>query len=272
MTFEARELSEELGAPVLLVTFMLGAKVWRFVRADQDVTHAGDAYTAPAGGIEPGRIQESGEVRKNDLSLAVARSFPIAELWRVAPPTETVAVTLVEIHQDETDDATAWLGHVSNVSWDADGKATLTLTPGTMAIRSNGLRRLWQRGCPHVLYGPMCQLLKADHQVAATLTEVTGTTVQAAAFATGGKYAGGYIEWTDAEGVTDRRFILTHTAGSDTATLLGTAAALTPGLVVQAFEGCEHTLTRCDELGNTDHYGGVPYFLGKNPFDGNPVY
>lgn len=272
MTFEARELSAELGAPVLLVTFMLGPKVWRFVRADQDVTHAGEAYTAPAGGIKPGRIQESAEVRKNDLTLTVARAFPIAELWRVAPPTETVAVTLTEIHQDETDDSTAWLGHVSNVSWDDQGQAILGLTPGAMAIRSNGLRRLWQRGCPHVLYGPMCLLAKADHQVAATLTAVSGTSVSAAAFATGGKYAGGYLEWVDADGVTDRRFILTHTPGEDTVTLLGTAAALVVGLEVQAFEGCDHTIARCDELANTAHFGGIPYFLGKNPFDGNPVY
>lgn len=273
MTFEARELSVELGAPILLVTFSLGAKVWRFADADQDLTHAGQGFTAPRGGLALSRIQDSPEVRKNDLTLTVARDFPIAELWRVSPPTETVAVILQEIHQDETDDATAWLGHVGNLAWDAErGTAVLTLTPGSMAARSNGLRRLWQKGCPHVLYGPLCQLAKAAHQVAVTLTVNSGNALAGAGFAAGGKFAGGFIEWTDADGITDRRFITDHTPGSSAVTILGQAPTLAVGTTVQAFEGCDHTLARCDELGNVDHYGGIPYFLGKNPFDGNPVY
>lgn len=270
MTFEARELSAELGAPILLVTFALGPVTWRQAQADQAVVHGGNTYQA-MGPLEVSRIQESNETRKNDVTLQVDRGHPIAELWRLSPPTDTVAVVLREIHQDEAEDAIAWLGHVSNVAWDDKGKASITLSPGAMAMRSNGLRRLWQKGCAHVFYGPRCKLAKATLQHAVTITSNTGQTLTAAGFAAAGaRFHGGWVEWVNADGVTERRFITAH--NGTVVAIMGPATGLAVGTVCQAFEGCDHSLARCAELGNTDNYGGVPYFLGKNPFDGQPVY
>lgn len=346
MTFEARELSEELGEPILLVTFALGEKLWRFVRADQDVVHDGQAYTAPRGGIEPTRIADSTETRKNDVTLTVDRAFPIAELWRVSPPAGIVAVRLVEIHAEDPDDeqAVSWLGHVSNVGWKGEARAEITLSPGALAMRTNGLRRLWQKGCPHVLYGPKCRLSRVGDPVAAMLTVVDDAELEAAEFAgdfdlaggriewedddevahqarivthagdtitlaagdatlevgravtvypvlhqvqatidtkaglvltapefdNGMKLAGGFIEWTDAEGITDWRAITFHDGTQ--VTLMTHAPRLEVGMVVTAVEGCDRTITRCDELENTDNFGGIPYFINKNPFDGNPIF
>lgn len=344
MTYEARELSEELGEPILLVTFALGEKLWRFVRADQDVVHGGNTYLTVPGGIEPTRVQDSTETRKNDVTLTVDRAFPIAELWRVSPPTGIVAVQLVEIHAGEVDDAVSWLGHVSNVAWKGEARAEISLSPGALAMRTNGLRRLWQKSCPHVLYGPKCRLSRVGepvaatltaiedaelvavefdgdfdlaggritwedddevehaarilthagdtitlgapeatlvvgravtvypvlHQVEATLTAITGTTLQASAFANGMKFNGGFIEWTDAEGITDWRAIVAHYGNQ--VTLMTHAPRLEVGTVVTAVEGCDRTIARCDELENTDNFGGIPYFIYKNPFSGDPIF
>ena len=70
MTFEARELSDELGSPIMLATFVLGLKTWRFARADQDVTHDGNTYLA-VGPMTPSRMADSNETRKNELTLTV---------------------------------------------------------------------------------------------------------------------------------------------------------------------------------------------------------
>src|SRR5690606_36499617 len=117
---------------------------------------------------------DSNETRKNDVTLVVDRSFPIAELWRLSPPTGIVAVRLVEIHAGEEEGAVSWLGHVSNVGWVGDARAEITLSPGALAMRSNGLRRLWQKDCTHVLYGPKCRLPRLAPPVAATLSAVDG--------------------------------------------------------------------------------------------------
>lgn len=344
MTYNAREYSAEEGAPVLLVTFALGDKVWRFARADQDLQHGGEVYTAPPGGIEPTRLRDSSETRKNEVTLTVDRSFPIAELWRVAPPTAIVGARLVQIHQDEPEDAVAWLGHVSNVAWIGEARAEITLSPGAMAMKSNGLRRLWQRSCSHVLYGPKCRLSRwgapteavvtevdgsvitapelagapglasgrlswigaggvpraalilshagdtitlgpghqplqvddqvlaapAAHQVAGELQDVEGLWLQSPAFDNGMKFNGGFLEWTDSEGVTDWRAITAH--AGDRIQVMTHAPRLAAGMIVVAVEGCARTIERCAELGNTDNFGGIPYFMTKNPFGGDPIY
>lgn len=344
MTFEARELSEELGTPLLLATFALGEKLWRFVRADQDVIHGGHLYEAPVGGMEPSNFRDSSETRKNDVTLKVDRHFPIAELWRVSPPTGIVAVRLVEIHAGEVEEAVSWLGHVSNVAWQGEAIAEVTLSPGALAMRTNGLRRKWQRSCPHVLYGPKCKLPRlaapidaelvavdgADvealafdgdfdlaggriawvdddevahvvriqshaggsitlraaqatlqvgsvvqvfpvlHQVEATITDLAGLVVTAPQIDNGMRFNGGFLEWTDAEGITDWRAIVGHLGGS--VTLMTHAPRLEVGMTVTVVEGCDRTLPRCEELENTDNYGGIPYFINKNPFSGDPIY
>lgn len=344
MTHDARENSAEDGAPILLATFALGEKLWRFVRGDADYQHNGQTYQATAGGMEPTRFRDSSEVQKSNVTLTVDRAFPIAELWRVSPPTGVVAVMLVEVHEGEPEGATSWLGHVSNVSWVGDARAEITLAPGALAMRTNGLRRLWQKSCPHVLYGPKCKLSRvgepvaaelsavtgaelvasgfagafdlaggritwedddeiqhgarilthADdtitlaagaaslvvgravtvfpvlHQVEATIEAIDGLVIQAPQLANGMKFNGGFIEWTDAEGVTDWRAITAHDA--DTVTLMTHAPRLEVGMVVTAVEGCDRTIARCAELDNTDNFGGIPYFMTKNPFGNDPLF
>lgn len=270
MTFDAREDSAEDGDPILLVTFMLGGKIWRQVRGDQPYTYNGNTYDPVPGGIDPSAIQDSGETAKNDIKLTVDRLHPIAELWRVSPPTAVLAVTLVEIHDGDPENAVAWLGHVANVGWVGEARADITLTPGTMALKTNGLRRLWCKNCTHALYGDACGLDRAEHSVAATVATIEGNVLTADELANGMKFTGGYIAWTDADGVTDYRFISAH--NGTTLELMTGAVRLAVGDSITAFEGCDHTLRRCDELGNVSRYGGIPYFLGKNPFDNNPVY
>ena len=270
MTFDVREASAELGAPIMLAQFVLGMKVWHFVAADQDVEFEDTLYESRSGGMKLSRIQDSAEFTKNNLTMTVDRLHPIAELWRVSPPTSTVAVLLKEIHQDEVDDSVAWLGHVSNVGWNSDSTADITLTPGTSAMQSNGLRRLWQRGCPHVLYGPGCKLDMESHGTDVTVTAVDGLDVTGAEFATAGTLAGGFLKWTSDDGIPEYRTIMS--ALGTKIRMMTAAPTLAVGTVVRAYEGCDHTIGRCAELDNTENYGGIPQFQGKNPFNGAMIY
>lgn len=268
MTFSARELSLETGKPVFLTEFTLGGIIWRHARADEDVEHAGEIYTGIS--MKSTEVVDSGEIGKNEVRIEVPRSHPIAELWRVSPPAATVGAILKEIHAGEVDEEIAWLGHVANVLWPNQEKAQISLQSGILALEANGLRRLFQRPCPHVFGGAKCQKDLTEVTHTATLTEASGFTLKAPEFASAGQLAGGFIRWTDANGVTDWKFILEH--GGDTVRLMTPAPFLAVGMEVDAVEGCDHTPNRCDALENILNFGGLPHFMKKNPFDGNPVY
>lgn len=268
MTFDARELSLETGKPVFLTEFTLGGVIWRHARADQLVTHGGHDYTGIA--MKASEIVDSGEIGKNDIRLEVPRAHPIAELWRVSPPSVTVGAVLKEIHAGEVEEEIAWMGHVANVGWPNAEKAAITLQSGIIALESNGLRRLFQRPCPHVLGGPKCRKDLAEISHPATIEISNGIIITSAGFAAAGPLAGGYLRWTNPEGITDFRFIIGHTG--NTVRLMTPAPLMIAGTEVTAVEGCDHTPARCDELGNILNYGGLPHFMKKNPFDGNPVY
>lgn len=101
-------------------------------------------------------------------------------------------------------------------------------------------------------------------EVDGTLTAVSGLTASAAAFATSEfTLAGGWLEWTRADGLVDRRSITAH-SGTDL-TLLYAAEDLEAGVEVTATPHCEQTWAACEARGNTVNYGGAIYKPVRNP-------
>jgi len=271
MTYDARERSREDGRPVELYTFARGTTVWRFTSADRDQVVGGDTYLAHV--IQRNSIEQGSEMNRSALKLTVPRDFPIAELYRIAPPGDVVAVTLRRFHAGDGELATLWVGRVVNIAWSADAsQATITNEPIYTSLRRNGLRRIYGRMCPHVLYGPACRASPAAFGVAGTVTTLGPASATAAEWGALpiGHFDGGYLEWPEGGGI-ERRFIVAHTGG--TLTLDRRAPGLAAGAVATAFPGCEHTLAVChDKFANSNNYGGQPFIPQKNPFGGDPIY
>lgn len=99
------------------------------------------------------------------------------------------------------------------------------------------------------------------------LTDVSGVQITAPVFAQSFlPLAGGWAEWTRADGVIERRSITAH--DGDTITLLYGAADLAVGLLVSAKPGCEQTWDACEirfGFEAPNHYGGAIYKPVKNP-------
>lgn len=271
MTYDARERSAQDGRPVEIYTWARGTTLWRFTSADRDQVVAGDTYASHV--IRRNSIEHGSEMNRSALKLTVPRDFPIAELYRVAPPTDVVAVVLRRFHAGDGELATLWTGRVVNVAWTDDGaQATITHEPIQTSLRRNGLRRLYGRLCSHVLYGPACRADPGDFVVPGVVTAVGPATVSAdewAAFPTG-HFEGGFIEWAEDGGI-ERRFIVAH--NGDTLTLDRRAPGLEVGALAPAYPGCDHTLATCrDKFGNDLNYGGQPFIPQKNPFGGDPIY
>lgn len=268
MTYDAREKSEQSGAPVELYEFARNAVVWRYTSSEKNWTVEGNLYTSAA--ISRSAIGLNSERERNALTLTVPRNFPIAELFRVDPPDDVISLTVRRFHRSDSEIAVIWKGAVLNADW-SGAPAKLKCEPMTVALERTGPSRLCQISCPHVLYGRGCTLNKADFKIDTTVTAIDGVVITLAALGAYTSYGGGFVEKIDGDGNFQRRFIESND-GLDL-TLSRQFQDLAPTDSVTAYPGCDHSLAICDsDFDNVPNYGGMPYMSRKNPFGSDPIF
>ncbi|MGC4076856.1 MAG: phage BR0599 family protein [Rubrivivax sp.] len=269
MTYTARETSMHAGAPVELYAFAIGSVTWRYTSSARTVTVDGVDWTpAP---LKRGRIETSQETARNGLDIECARDFPVAQLLAVSPPSDPIALTIRRVHRGDGETAVIWIGQILNCDFSPrEGKATLHGECARSVLRRVGLRRAYQRLCPHPLFGKKCGLARAAHAIATTVTSVSGLDVGVAALLAR-PYSGGWIEWTRPSGFVDRRFVQAVTGLQLRLTL--PIYGLPVGAAVTVLPGCDHTTSTCATVyANLDNHGGFPSIPSKNPFGSAPVY
>lgn len=262
MTYDVRETSRQSGEPIELYEFAWGENLLRVTSAK--TTQLYNSYLWQPALIQRGSIDFTTEKGRNNLKLSVVRDFPIADLFRVMPPNDVIVVTVHRFHTGDSDGAVIWSGRVLNCEW-TGSTASLNCEPISSSLQRVGLRRMYQRQCPHVLYGTACGVNKSSFNAVATLSAVSGVTLTSTAFDgfADGYFAGGFIEFGS-----ERRFITEHTGGTITINL--PLYELEVGDAVTAYAGCNHSLTTChDKFNNALNYGGMPYIPTKNPFGGS---
>lgn len=270
MTFNTYETGIQLGNPVELYEFTDGADAYRYTSADHDVTYDGRTYEAYP--LQRSQLETTLEKGRNNITIKAPRNLPLADIFRVQPPSNVVTLNIYRFHEDDPDSerVVLWIGRVLNVRWDSALTVTIQCEPVTYSLERGGLRRLFQRQCPHVLYGSKCGLNKNSWAEAATLTAVDSLTVSSLEFdALADDYlAGGFIEFELPSGNTDRRFILAHTGANITISF--PSSDLVAGMAVTAYPGCDHTTTTCNsKFSNSANYGGMPFIPQKNPMEGS---
>lgn len=254
------------------VVFARGVQTWAYTSDDRAVAYNGQIYLPIA--MKRGAISESADLTRNTLDIEVPESIALLDLFRGTTPLDIISMTLYSLPKGANVAKTIWVGELGSVTFATGGKATVHGLPPMASLQGNGLKRCWQKACPHNHYGAEvggCNVNKANFRVDAVLTSVTGAVVQAAAFATktDGWFDGGWFEWTVGT-VTERRTIITHIG--DTVTFM-TSAFTSVGTVGAAYPGCAHDLTTCDQkFNNADNYGGQPWIPSTNPFGNNSVF
>ena len=276
MSYDVQEVSVQSGSPVELYHFTQGVTEWRYTSAPTDYTDETEydsndssrVYTAIP--ITRSAIGATEEAARNTLTLTVPRNTTLAELFRVSVPSEVIHLTVRRVHRgDVTDPIVIWVGRVLGCSFEG-AAAKIACEPISVAQKRTGLTRLFTVGCPYALYGRGCGLDKDDFATVTTVASVSGLVLTVADVESGFNYAGGFVEWENADGITERRAIESHS---------GTALTLMqqfPGIAapdpVTVYPGCDHTLTTCDMIfNNAANYGGFPWMPSKNPYDGNPL-
>jgi hypothetical protein len=285
MSFAAIESSIESGEPILLFDFSLGLLHFRYTTADRPIVWpAGSGITFASTPVDRGPVKQGSEIKQQTLKVTGPRDLSVGQLYAVTPPTTPVALTIIKVHY--TDSAfqglVDWLGRVVSCRW-IGSKVELSCEPVYTAVQTMGLRRRWQIGCPHVVYGPQCTVVPAAFAVPGTLTAVSGFTITAAAWATpptGLLFTGGFVTWDTGNGYLERRTINSVASGG-ALTLDNTFEGLVVGQLVNAYPGCNRTPTNCASFRNFADgvsaangllYGGQFYIPTRNPMNGTPVY
>lgn len=276
--FDTFELSRFRGKPVRLFVFARQNLVWRYCTADRDLVIGGDTYLAAQ--IDRSEIKQTAERAKDKITITLAYlrnpdaleyEYPstqsLGDNWHPYIPSDPITVACLATHVGDTDPpAIEWLGIVTQPAF-TDVELELTCEPGNAIDQALNQGPKWQRGCWKTVYSQGvrgCNLALDAFKVDATLTNVAGLVLTAAAFAAAPlALDGGWIEWERADGLIERRSIMRHSGAS--ITLLYGAADLAPGVALVARPGCAQTWAACDARANTDNYGGAIYKPVKDP-------
>lgn len=274
MSFEDFEESTELGQPIELYRFSFQGGTYRYTSSADDVVYDSQTWLQ-APGLSRSKVEDTGDISKSSLVLTAPEDFAVAKLFEVFPPSDVVQLEVLRVHRpDLTDGVTLWLGRVLGVTWGV-GYSQLDCESLFTRLKQPGLRRIYLRNCPHVLYGNECGLSEttfADDVVLNGLSS-DGFELSSPQFTAqpDGYYSGGKLRFEVSPGVFERRGIRTH-SGS-TVRMTHPIAGLLATSTVTVYPGCDRTRDTCvAKFNNLPNYGGFPYIPEKNPFGSSSVY
>lgn len=276
MTFNQYDTSRGSGriAEIYLFTYGLGAgDYYAFTDQERIVSYSGINYDPVP--IDRGRLQANGGRERRDLVIEVGNDNPVANLFLIYPPDHPISVSIRAGHLSDPDGefVPVWSGRVVNVRWGADGVAELVCRPLAAASRQGGLRRHWQLGCPHVLFGGQCRALEVPATITGSVTNILNNKITLASgwnTSPVAKYIGGKVSWVLGANTT-RRSILRIEVDSRTLVLGGPATGVIVGATVDVTLGCDRTMGDCSTLhNNINNFGGDPWIPLVNPVNTNP--
>lgn len=270
MSFNEIESSNDLGRPIFLYAFNLGAATWRYTSGDQDVVLSG--YTWKAVAINDDGVKITGESSTDGIQITAPSSIAPVQMFYGTPPSNAIMVNIFHYHEGDTDAVLGYTGEVLQVSLPSPGKAVISCDTISASMERDGLRLTWQRTCGHALFGLGCNLDKEAFRLDVVVFDVQNNVVyfQGMDSTPDGKFDGGFISWEHPTRGTEFRAVETQVGNA--MTMFGLADGLYYGLKVKAYPGCRRTTDACNGFNNLPNYGGVPDMPGKSPFDGDPVF
>lgn len=305
MDFNDYENSSAGVSPAELFYFQHHTLAWALTSADEPITVSG--VTCEPCDISRTEATSTQELNKANVNITLPRDHPVVQLHSLYPPSHVTTVTVYRTHRDDPDlqFTVVWMGRVLNVEG-AGVMATLHCEPVATSIRRIGLRQMYQRQCPHVLYSPnTCKVDRELFKVNGTFVALdedthlmmtvgfNPSTLPAKMWDRVGsvdvpliedKLSGGMVGWVSPTGLTYWRSILYQAAavGSQVGIQINFpiplldiegSPSLPVGSALVLFPGCQHTMTNClNTFNNLPNYGGYPYIPLLNPFNGTTLY
>jgi len=261
MAYSTYEKSGFAGKPVELYTFVRGIHSYYFTSGDAEITYLGNTYLPSTTPIRRQAIEVE-QSKSSSIDLAVPLDNPVAQLFRIFVPANTMWLTIHRFHRQELAPITFWQGRVIGVAWQ-NQEATLRCEPLESAMKRQILRRAYGINCQHMLYDHRCTVLAAAYRDVGTVASLSGNAIQASVFASkpDGWWTAGFVRVQNE----DYRMVVGHTG--DTVSVLLPFEHLGPGDDFETFAGCDRALTTCrTKFSNAINFGGTPWIPLDNPF------
>lgn len=233
--------------------------------------------------LQRANVAAKARLGRNSMTVEAPKDSPIGRRFSLFPPTSVVTLRVWSGHAPHSDAPPAWSnGAQYAATWAGrvlefvrtKGAIKFTCEPSGAAMKRPGLRRNYQRTCPHILYGTGCKADKLAATVQGTVNAVLAPNrikLEPGWNTTGfadTKFTGGLVEWQGEFGK-EVRMILSVRPG-DEIVMSGPALTLGPTDAVDVALGCAHDIEDCESLhNNVLNFGGHPWIPKKNPVGKN---
>jgi hypothetical protein len=284
MSYSIFESSRKDGRPVYLYKFAgsdpafgpLGP--YCFTNAEDSITR--DSLTYDPWPVQHGEVVQSGTLDKKSLEISLARGTELDGLFSAYPPSQVVNAFIFKGHLGDTPSTLTylaeWSGQVRGVNYE-ENELRLTIEPISTSMRRPGLRRNYQLGCPHALYGEECRANKSIRTQTRSVVSVSGKNVTLSSSVTTprgvGAFKGGLVQWTRPGGEIEVATIASINAGGTVLTLRGIIRELSGGTSLAIAPGCNRTMDHCIAIhGNIANFGGQPGIPLVNPISTTSIF
>ena len=217
-------------------------------------------------------ISHDGTLDKSDVTITMARGSPIDDVFLAYPPSQVVNLTIFEGHMTDTPTEAnfpaIWMGRILSSSYTESNEIELSCQPVSTSLRRPGLRRNYQTGCPHVLYGTECGANRAAATVSRTIESIARNQINFTGVlsTTPERYIGGLVEWINSvTGGRELRTISAIPANARGVVVRGLIRGLAAGATISVIRGCNRQMSGCNQHSNIVNYGGQPFIPLENP-------
>ncbi|ASD51918.1 tail assembly protein [Pseudomonas phage PspYZU01] len=278
-TMDRLEASRHDARPVHLYRFLFGPAPedhYGFTDAEQPITH--DQVIHKPMAVTSGEVSQNGTLDNTALDVSIQMDASIVNTFRMYPPSYVISLLILQGHAGDStaDFRVIWSGRVINAAW-LGSECTFTCEPVATGMRRPGLRRNYQRGCPHVLFDLYsCRAAKEAYQATTIVTypgnllqvQAVGAPAWQTALGTAwySHFQGGHIEYRTKNGKTESVSILAIDANWLMQLMGPVSPDLDMGQPVQMYLGCDHTM---NAYGCLSHRPGTPQ---TDPSNGTTFY
>lgn len=281
MSYPSLEESVDAGRPLYFYEFIYGdaqTAAYRYVAALSLTVYGGRPWVPFP--IKHGEIVITGSLDRQTLTVTAREDIEMASLVVSRPPSRLTVLNIYRGHTGDDDLRMVWTGRVLSGTFNDNSEVEFSCEPISTSLLTAGLRRKYQRGCPHALYGRACGLDKMSHTESGAITavedamDITVVLTGADHNVTASNLLGGIFRVVLKNGMTEIRAITSATADPDNArtwriTVISPIYDLTVGRSVSVSKGCLHTYDACKAHNNSDNYGGCLNIPTKSPFTAN---
>jgi hypothetical protein len=266
-SFNALETSVEESRPIELYTFAIGSATYRYTSSQDAITIGSSTWSPTA--ISRGGISQGIDSRRQELSVTVPGSNPVAQLYRTVPPSARATLTIIRLQRDETpslQEIMIFKGRVKAVQYSEDNQIASIIVQSLESSMQRMMPRFVYSGmCNHILYDTGCGADPAGFNVIGAVSSMStsGMTFDIAG-ASGLDLIGGYVKPTTA----DEFRLITGQSGNSVTILLPFTIEV-DGQDVQAFAGCDHLVTGdcANVFDNVLEFSGFAWVPNKNIFE-----